>query len=66
MEQPRPILYQAQWLLRIGVGLILGAALLGLADPHLTVPRVALSTHLVALQGIFPVVAGLLCLWVNV
>jgi hydroxylaminobenzene mutase len=48
-------------LLRTGVGLFLVAALLGLAVPHFTIPRLALSAHLVALlQGIFLVVIGLL------
>jgi (hydroxyamino)benzene mutase len=51
----------AIWLLRTGIGLLVAAALLGLTIPHLTVPRLALSAHLIALmQGIFLIVAGLL------
>ena len=53
--------YQALWLLRVGVGLILAAAFVGLAVPWFTVPRLALSAHLVGLlQGILLLVAGLL------
>lgn len=52
---------QAMWLLRAGIALFLAAALLGLAISHFTVPRLALSGHLIALlQGIFLVVLGLL------
>jgi (hydroxyamino)benzene mutase len=51
---------QAHWLLRAGIGLVLAAAFLGLAIPHFTVPRLALSAHVIALlQGIFLIVAGL-------
>ena len=51
----------AKWLLRTGVGLLLAAALLGLAIPHFTVPRLGLSAHLIALtQGTFLIGAGLL------
>lgn len=52
---------QSQRLLQIGIALFLVAVLLGLAIPHFTVPRLALSAHLVGiLQGIFLVVLGLL------
>ena len=52
---------QAMWLLRVGVAVFLAAALLGLFVSHFTIPRLALSAHLVALlQGIFVVVLGLL------
>lgn len=52
---------QSRRLLQVGIGLFLVAVLLGLAVPHLAVPRLALSAHLVGiLQGIFLVVAGLL------
>src|SRR5579859_1866556 len=52
---------QSQRLLQTGVALFLAAILLGLAIPQFTVPRLALSAHLVGiLQGIFLVVAGLL------
>ena len=52
---------EAQRLLQIGIGLVLFAVLLGLAIPHFTVPRLALSAHLVGiLQGIFLGVVGLL------
>jgi (hydroxyamino)benzene mutase len=52
---------QAHWLLRAGIGLVLAAALLGVAIPHFTVPRLALSAHLIALlQGVFLIVLGLL------
>ena len=61
MEQPLTLSRQALWLKRTGVGLFLVAALLGFAIPHFTVPRLALSGHIVALlQGIFLVVVGLL------
>ncbi len=52
---------QAMQLLRTGVALSLAAALVGLLISHFTVPRLALSAHLIALlQGIFLVVLGLL------
>ncbi len=52
---------QAQRLLQTGITLFLFAALLGLAVPHFSVPRLALSAHLIGiLQGIFLVVDGLL------
>ncbi len=52
---------QAHRLLQVGVALILFAALIGLAVPHFTVPRIALSAHLIGiLQGIFLVTLGLL------
>lgn len=52
---------QAIWLLRAGIALVLAAALMGLAVSHFTVPRLALSAHLIALlQGIFLVVLGLI------
>lgn len=52
---------QSRLLLQLGIALFLFAALLGLAVPHFTVPRLALSAHLVGiLQGIFLVVLGLL------
>lgn len=55
---------QSQRLLQAGVALFLAAVLLGLAIPHFTVPRLALSAHLVGiLQGIFLVVVGLV--WVR-
>ena len=51
----------AQRLLQVGVGLFLFAVLLGLAIPHFTVPRLALSAHLIGiLQGLFLAVVGLL------
>ena len=52
---------QQAWLFRVGVALILAAALVGLAIPHFAVPRLALSGHLIGLmQGMFLVIAGLL------
>ena len=52
---------QSQRLLQVGVGLLLVAVLLGLAIPNFTVPRLALSAHLVGiLQGILLIVVGLL------
>jgi hydroxylaminobenzene mutase len=52
---------QSQRLLQAGIALFLFAALVGLAVPHFTVPRLALSAHLVGiLQGIFLVVVGLM------
>ena len=52
---------QSQRLLQAGVALFLLAVLVGLAIPYFTVPRLALSTHLVGmLQGIFLVVVGFL------
>jgi hydroxylaminobenzene mutase len=52
---------QARSLLQIGIALILTAALLGLVIPYFTVPRLALSSHLIGmLQGIVLVVTGLL------
>jgi hydroxylaminobenzene mutase len=52
---------QAQHLLQVGVGLFLFAVLLGLAIPRFTVPRIALSAHLIGiLQGLFLVIVGLL------
>jgi hydroxylaminobenzene mutase len=53
--------HEAQRLLQTGIGLFLFAVLLGLAVPHFTVPRLALSAHLIGiLQGVFLVVLGLL------
>lgn len=52
---------QARYLLQVGVGLFLFAALIGLAIPRFAVPRVALSAHLIGiLQGLFLAVVGLL------
>jgi len=52
---------QSQCLLQIGVFLFLGAALLGLGVQLFTVPRLALSAHLIGiLQGIALVVLVLL------
>lgn len=52
---------QALWLFRIGFALLLAAALVGLWIPHFTVPRLALSAHIIALlQGIFLLVVGVL------
>jgi hydroxylaminobenzene mutase len=52
---------QSQRLLQLGVALFLLAVLLGLAISHFTVPRVALSGHLVGiLQGLLLLVLGLL------
>jgi (hydroxyamino)benzene mutase len=57
MDTPR----QGHRLVQVGVTLLLFAALLGLAVPCFTVPRLALSAHLVGIhQGIFLVVVGLL------
>jgi len=51
---------QSQRLLQVGVGLFLFAVLLGLVIQHFTLPRVALSAHLIGiLQGIFLVMVGL-------
>ena len=45
---------QAHRLIQIGISLFLFAALVGLAVPQFTVPRLALSAHLIGiLQGIF-------------
>jgi hydroxylaminobenzene mutase len=61
MERPLASSQQALWLLRVGVGLVLAAALVGLAVPFFAVPRLALSAHLVGLlQGILLLIAGLL------
>ena len=52
---------QAHWLFRAGVLLVLAAAVVGLFISHFTVPRLALSAHLVALlQGMFLVILGFL------
>ncbi|MGE5220311.1 MAG: hydrogenase [Chloroflexota bacterium] len=52
---------QSHNLLRVGVGLLLVAVLVGLAIPHFTTPRLALSAHLIGvLQGILLLVLGLL------
>ncbi len=52
---------QSRRLLQIGLGLFLLAVLLGLAIPHFTVPRLALSAHLVGImQGMFLVLVGLI------
>jgi (hydroxyamino)benzene mutase len=53
--------YHGQRLLQVGICLFLASVLLGLVIPRFTVPRLALSVHLVGiLQGIFVVVIGLL------
>jgi hydroxylaminobenzene mutase len=50
---------QAHRLIQVGISLLLFAALVGLAVPHFTVPRLALSAHLIGiLQGIFFVAVG--------
>ncbi len=50
---------QSRRLLQVGVGLILVAVLLGLAIPRFSVPRLALSAHLVGiLQGILLLALG--------
>lgn len=52
---------QSHRLLQLGVALFLAALLFGLSIPHFTVPRLALSAHLIGLlQGMFLVVLGLL------
>jgi hydroxylaminobenzene mutase len=52
---------EAQRLLQVGIGLFLFAVLVGFAIPHFTVPRIALSAHLIGmLQGMFLTVVGLL------
>lgn len=52
---------RAQRLLQLGIIIVLASVLLGLAIPYFTVPRLALSAHLIGvLQGIFLVVVGLL------
>jgi hydroxylaminobenzene mutase len=52
---------QCHRLLQLGVALFLAALLFGLGIPHFTVPRLALSAHLIGLlQGMFLVVLGLL------
>jgi len=52
---------QAHRLLQVGIALFLFAALVGLVIPYFTVPRLALSAHLIGImQGIFLVVLGLL------
>ena len=51
----------AQRLLRAGALLFLLALLVGLAVPRFTVPRLALSTHLLGImQGTFLIAVGLL------
>jgi hydroxylaminobenzene mutase len=58
-EQGSIVERQSRRLLQAGIALILFGALLGLAIPHFTVPRLALSAHLVGiLQGIFLVAIG--------
>jgi (hydroxyamino)benzene mutase len=50
---------QGHRLIQVGIGLFLFAALVGLAVPHFTVPRLALSAHLIGiLQGVFFVAVG--------
>ncbi len=50
---------QSHRLLQVGVGLILMAALAGLAIPNFAVPRLALSAHLIGLlQGILLLLLG--------
>jgi hydroxylaminobenzene mutase len=52
---------QSHHLLQVGFGLLLLAVLHGLVIPHLAVPRLALSAHLVGiLQGILLLVLALL------
>lgn len=52
---------QSRLLLQSGIALFLVAALVGLAVPQFTVPRLALSGHIVGLlQGMFLVLLGLL------
>ena len=52
---------QGHRLFQVGVALLLLAALIGLAVPHFTVPRLGLSAHLLGiLQGILLLVIGLL------
>jgi hydroxylaminobenzene mutase len=52
---------QAHRLLQIGVTLFLFALLVGIAIPSLPVPRLGLSTHLLAIsQGLFLVSVGLI------
>jgi hydroxylaminobenzene mutase len=52
---------QSQRLLQIGVALFLIAVILGLAIPQFTVPRLALSAHLIGIvQGIFLMIVGIL------
>jgi len=52
---------QALWLTRTGASLFLAGAVVGLGVSQFTVPRLALSTHIIALlQGMFLVVVGLL------
>lgn len=60
MERQFPSSRQARHLLRVGIGLLLVAALIGLVVPRFAVPRLALSAHLVGIsQGLFLLVAGL-------
>lgn len=52
---------RSQRLVRFGIGLFLAAVVLGLFIQKFTVPRIALSAHLIGiLQGLFLVVLGLL------
>ena len=52
---------QGHLLLQAGVLLFLASLLVGLATPAFTVPRLALSTHLLGImQGLFLLVAGVL------
>jgi (hydroxyamino)benzene mutase len=52
---------EAQRLFQIGIGLFLFSVLIGFAIPRFTVPRVALSAHLIGmLQGMFLTIIGLL------
>ena len=54
-------LQQAHRLLQVGILLFLLALCVGLAVPTFTVPRLALSAHLLGImQGIFAMVTGLL------
>jgi (hydroxyamino)benzene mutase len=51
---------QGHRLLQSGMALFLGALLIGLLIPRFRVPRLGLSTHLLALtQGLFLMIAGL-------
>lgn len=61
MNIPEDARYRGHRLLQAGVVLFLLALLVGLAVPRFTVPRLALSTHLLGItQGTFLIAAGLL------
>ena len=61
MKPPDSRIRQGHRLLQLGMLLLLFALLVGIAVPKFAVPRLGLSTHLLALtQGLFLAVTGLL------